>query len=348
MFMNIKIIRLLGPLAIGMAMVTACSSPTSIESSIPDSANAPVTSSSSTPAADWQPQKPIDFVIMAGKGGGADKMARLMQSIVAERGFASKPLIPINKAGGSGAEALQYLKSQEGDNHTIMVTLNSFYTTPLRQPDLNIDISRFTPIARMAEDTFVLWVHKDSGVTNFEEFLQAVKEAGDDWLMAGTGRGQEDEILTDFLNTTFDLAITYIPFEGGGEVAKQLAGAQVNSTVNNPSEALGFYEEGTFTPIVAFTPERLAQFPDTPTLKELGYDFDYLMQRSVVGAPGMSEEAATYYRNLFTAVYESPEWQEYMQGKSLQGEFISNDELKGYWSKQQALHQQLLMDDEAQ
>ena len=191
MFMNIKIIRLLGPLVIGMAMITACSSNTAIESSSSNSYNTP-TESSSPLAADWQPLKPIDFVIMAGKGGGADKMARLMQSIVAERNLASKPLIPINRAGGSGAEALQYLKSQEGDNHTIMVTLNSFYTTPLRQPDLNVDISRFTPIARMAEDTFVLWVHQDSGVTNFEAFLQAAKEAGDDWLMAGTGRGQED------------------------------------------------------------------------------------------------------------------------------------------------------------
>ena len=355
MFKAINLIRLLAPLAIGMAMVTACSSPTTLDSSNPDSAidssnsdsvTTPV-ASSGKPASDWQPQKPIDFVIMAGKGGGADKMARLMQSIVAEQDLASKPLTPINKAGGSGAEALQFLKSQEGDDHTILVTLNSFYTTPLRQPDLDIDISRFTPIARMAEDTFVLWVHKDSGVTNFEEFLQVVKDAGDDWLMAGTGRGQEDEILTDYLNSAFDLDITYIPFEGGGEVAKQLAGAQVNSTVNNPSEALGFYEEGTFTPIVAFTPDRLPQFPDTPTLKELGYDFDYLMQRSVVGAPGMSEAAATYYRDLFKAVYDSPEWQEYMQGKSLQGEFLASDELKDYWSKQKALHEQLLMDEEA-
>ena len=121
--------------------------------------------------AGWEPKKPVDFVIMAGKGGGADKMARLMQSVIEKNGFSSKPFVPINKPGGSGAEALVHLKQKQGDDHTIMVTLNSFYTTPLRQPGLDVDISTFTPIGRMAEDTFLLWVHSESGINNVDEFV---------------------------------------------------------------------------------------------------------------------------------------------------------------------------------
>nr|NIS40161.1 tripartite tricarboxylate transporter substrate binding protein [Desulfuromonadales bacterium] len=82
-------------------------------------------------SAEWQPQKPIEFVVMAGKGGGADKAVRLMQSIIAKNNMAPVPVTPINKPGGTGAEALVYLKGKKGDNHTIMFTLNSFYTTPL-------------------------------------------------------------------------------------------------------------------------------------------------------------------------------------------------------------------------
>ena len=93
------------------------------------------------PVQAWAPKKPVDFVIMAGKGGGADKMARLMQTVIEKHGFSSKPFVPINKPGGSGAEALMHMKSKQGDNHTVMVTLNSFYTTPLRQPGLDVDIS---------------------------------------------------------------------------------------------------------------------------------------------------------------------------------------------------------------
>lgn len=292
--------------------------------------------------AEWEPKKPVEFVIMAGKGGGADKMARLMQTIIEKHSLSSKPFIPINKPGGSGAESLVYLKQHEGDDHVVMVTLNSFYTTPLRQPSLEVDISTFAPIGRMAEDTFLLWVNKDSGITSVEEFVKAAKEKGNDWVMAGTGKGQEDQLLTAFLNSAYDLDMNYVPFKGGGRVAKELAGQHANSTVNNPSEQLGFYEAGTTVPLAAFTPERLPLFKDAPTFKELGQDFVYFMQRSVVGAPGMSTEAEEFYRGVFQEVYNTPEWQEYMQKKSLQGEFLTGDALKEYWAKEKDIHEGML------
>ena len=290
----------------------------------------------------WEPKKPIDFVIMAGKGGGADKMARLMQTIVEKHDLSPRPLIPVNKPGGSGAEALIHLKQKTGDDHTIMVTLNSFYTTPLRQPDLDVDIMAFTPVARMAEDTFLLWVHADSDIDTVDEFVDAAMAAGNDWIMAGTGKGQEDQLLTTFLNSAYGLEMKYVPFKGGGRVAKELAGKNANSTVNNPSEQLGFYEAGKTRPLAAFTPERLELFPDAPTFAELDQDFVYFMQRSVVGAPGMSAEAAAFYQDLFAKVFESEEWQKYRRDKSLYGDLISGDELKAYWMRERAIHEVML------
>ncbi|MFQ5681896.1 MAG: Bug family tripartite tricarboxylate transporter substrate binding protein [Candidatus Binatia bacterium] len=290
----------------------------------------------------WKPKKPIEFIIMAGKGGGADKMARLMQTVVAKHKFSSKPLIPINKPGGSGAESLIYLKQHKGDNHVIMVTLNSFYTTPLRQPKLKVDISKFTPIGRMAEDTFLLWVNKDSGIKNVKQFVKAAKAKGSNWIMAGTGKGQEDQLLTSFLNSAYGLKMKYVPFKGGGRVAKELAGNQANSTVNNPSEQLGFYQAGKTVPLAAFTPTRLPMFKDAPTFKELGKNFVYFMQRSVVGAPGMSKGAEKFYRGLFKKVYASAEWQKYMKKKSLQGEFLTGKALKKYWAREKKNHRKML------
>jgi tripartite-type tricarboxylate transporter receptor subunit TctC len=295
----------------------------------------------------WEPIKPIDFVIMAGKGGGADKMARLMQTIVEKHKLSSKPLIPINKPGGSGAESLIYLKNRSGvdRDHTIMVTLNSFYTTPLRQPDLQVDITKFAPIGRMAEDTFLLWVHKDSGIKNIDDFVKAAKAKGSNWIMAGTGKGQEDQLLTSFLNSAYGLKMKYVPFKGGGRVAKELAGKHADSTVNNPSEQLGFYEAGQTVPIAAFTPKRLPLFPNAPTFKELGKSgMSYFMQRSVVGAPGMSKKAQKYYQALFEKVYKTSEWQQYMKKKSLQGDFLSGKALMNYWKNEKQVHAKMLKD----
>ena len=291
----------------------------------------------------WEPKKPVEFVIMAGKGGGADKAVRFIQSIIAKNKLSSKPFTPVNKPGGSGAEALVHVKNAKDPDHTLMFTLNSFYTTPLLQPGLGIDIKTFTPVGRMAEDTFLLWVHKDSGITTVDQFVKAAKAKGNAWIMAGTGKKSEDNILTDFLNKAYGLNMKYVPYKGGGRVAKELAGKNADSTVNNPSEQLGFFQAGKTVPIGAFTPKRLPLFKNAPTFKEMGKDFVYFMQRTVVGAPGMSKGAASYYQGLFKKIFNSKEWQGYMKKKSLQGDFLTGDALMSYWLREKAVQKAILM-----
>lgn len=289
----------------------------------------------------WEPNKPIDFVIMAGAGGGADQIARFIQSVAEKNDLTVRPLVPNNKGGGSGAEALIALNGASDPDHTILVTLNSFFTTPMRQENLGVDVMTFTPVAMMGVDPFVLWVHKDSGITSFEQWLETVKSA-DEYIMGGTGTGQEDSIVIAFMESAFDIDVKYIPYKGGGDVAKDLAGQQIMATVNNPAETKGFYANGDVVPLLVFSDERMPAFPDVPTVKELGQDFSYYNQRAVVGAPGMTDEAAEYYQNLFKTIYESEEWQGYMESESLSPLWLDADEQKAYWETQIANHKDLL------
>lgn len=292
-------------------------------------------------AADWKPQKPVEMVIMAGQGGGADRLARLFQSIIQKEKLSAMPVLPVNKGGGSGAEALRYLKDKEGDNHTIMATLNSYYTTPLRT-DIGVNIEEFTPIARMAIDTFVLWVNADSDIQNLDDYVAAVKAAGGAWKMGGTGTGQEDSLVTSMLETEFGLDITYVPFKGGGDVAKNLVGGHIESSVNNPSEALGFYQAGKLRPIAAFTPDRIAVFPDTPTMTELGHELVYSMQRSFVAPKGMDPAAVAYYVEMFEGLNANDEWQTYTSEKALNADFLTGDDLQAYFLEEREKHSALL------
>ncbi len=295
-----------------------------------------------TKAQSWEPRKPVELVIMAGKGGGADKMARRFKRIIEDEELSPVPFVPVNKPEGSGAEALSYMAKNKGNPHVVMVTLNSFYTTPLRRTELGVDINKFTPIGRMAEDTFVLWVHTDSGIETLEEFVEAAKAEGKDWIMAGTGKSSEDNLLTDFLNAAYGLNMTYVPFKGGGRVAKELVQKKANSTVNNPAEQEDYYLDGKTRPLAVFTPERLDMFSDVPTFGEKGRDMVYFMQRSIVGPPGISKEAAAFYQDLFREVYESKDWQDYMNQASLRGHFLTGKDLKSYWLQERDIHRSLL------
>jgi tripartite-type tricarboxylate transporter receptor subunit TctC len=302
---------------------------------------------SSLALADWKPRKPVKFVVMAGKGGGAGKLSRLFQGIIEKNNFSSQPFVPDYKKGGSGAEALVYMKGKSGDSHTVLLTLNSYFTTPLRQPKLGVDISTFTPIARMAMDTFVLWVHESSGIKTFDQFVKTVKSRGRKWNMGGTGRGQEDQLLTNILKSTFDLNMNYTPFKGGGTVAKNLAGKHINSTVNNPAEAIPFFEAKDMrkkvVPLVAFTPERLEVFPNVPTFKELGHSgMEYFMQRSVIGPPNMPAEAVAYYVGVFTKVHNSAQWTKHAKKKALFRDFLTGSKLQSFFLEERDKHRELL------
>ena len=292
----------------------------------------------------WEPEKPVEFVIMAGQGGGADRLARFIQSIIETNKLSPQPFIPVNKGGGSGAEALRYLQDNAGNPHVIMATLNSYYTTPLRNPGLGVDISTFTPIARLAEDTFLLWVNADTDIKSVDDYTKAVKAAGaDKWIMGGTGKGQEDSLVTAMLEEAYGIKMTYVPFKGGGDVAKALIGAHVNSTVNNPSEQMGFWKAGKSRPLAQFTPERMDSFPDVPTFKELGHDLVYYMQRSVVAPPDIPADAQAFYEGVFKKVDESKEWNDYTSNEGLNKAFLTGKALTDYFVAEREKHRKLLV-----
>jgi tripartite-type tricarboxylate transporter receptor subunit TctC len=295
-------------------------------------------------AQDWKPQKPVEFVIMAGAGGGADQIARLIQNIVQKNDLSNVPFIPVNKGGGSGAEGLRYLADKSGDCHTIMVSLNSFFTTPLRQGRLGVDPRAFTPIAMMAVDPFVLWVRSESDVETLDQWIAEVKEAGSDYVVGGTGNGQEDSLVFTMLRTTLGLPdFTYVPYEGGGDVAKNLIGGHITATVNNPAEQTGFYQAGMSRPIMVIASERLSAYPDTPSAAELGYeDLEYFQYRFIVGPPEMPKECQNYYTEVMRQVNDSEEWVKYTKEQSLERNFLSQEKLAQFISRQYDVHADML------
>ncbi|MEJ2345695.1 MAG: tripartite tricarboxylate transporter substrate binding protein [Gammaproteobacteria bacterium] len=290
----------------------------------------------------WQPQHPVNLIIMAGKGGGADKLARLWQSIVAKHKLSPQPLIPINKGGGSGAEALRYMEDNKGSRYDIVVTLDSLYTTPIIIKGLNVDPTTFTPIRLMAQDTFLLWV-TDPKIKTIDDYVKAVNAAGGKWKMGGTGSGQEDSLVTAMLADAYNLHMIYVPYKGGGTVAAQLIGGHINSTVNNPSEQLGFYQAGKSHPIAQFTDTRLPGFPNVPTFKELGKpSLVYYMDRMVLGPPGMPKDAQEFYMKLFQKISETKEWKNYVSKNSLLASDLQGDSMHSYLVKRYKLHEKLV------
>jgi putative tricarboxylic transport membrane protein len=116
---------------------------------------------SAVPATAWEPTQPVEFIVPAGTGGGADQMARVIQDIIAKHHLMPQPMLVINKSGGAGGEGLLDAKSARGNAHKLIITLSNLFTTPLAT-GIPFNWKDLTPVAMMALDEFVLWVNADT------------------------------------------------------------------------------------------------------------------------------------------------------------------------------------------
>jgi len=273
----------------------------------------------------WEPTRPVEFIVPAGTGGGADVMARFISPLISKYNLAPKPFIVINKSGGAGGEGFLYVKGKSKDPHTIIITLDNLFTTPM-STGLPFSWRDMTPVARLALDYFVLWVNEEAPYKTAKDYLDAVKKEPGKFNMGGTGTAQEDQIITVQIEQAFGVKFAYVPFKGGGEVAVQLVGKHVNSTVNNPAEAVSHWKAKRLKALATIDHERinLPLWKEIPTLKEAtGVDVSYLMLRGIFGAPGITKEQQEYYVNVMKKVTETPDWQKYISDMGLKGAYLT-------------------------
>ncbi len=295
----------------------------------------------------WEPTKPIEFVIPAGTGGGADQMARLIAGIAEKHKLSPRPIIVVNKSGGAGAEGFLHVKAKKADAHTMIITLSNLFTTPLHT-GVPFSWRDLTPIARLALDEFILWVNAETPYKTAKEYIAAVKEksGGEARMkMGGTGSAQEDQIITIQLEQALGVKFTYVPFKGGGEVCVNLVGKHVDSTVNNPIECVSHWKAGRVRPLAVFDTQRITDpdWKEIPTVKEaLGVDLHYLMLRGIFGPPDMPKEAVDWYVSFLKKIVDTPEFRDYMVKGALKPAFVAGPEYVKWVEENEKLHRELM------
>lgn len=303
-------------------------------------------------SAAWEPTKAVTFIIPAGTGGGADQMARLIQGIVTKHSLMKQPMVVINKSGGAGAEGFLEVKNSAGDPHKLIITLSNLFTTPLGT-GTPFNWKDLTPVAMLALDQFVLWVPADASYKTAKDYIAAVK-AGDDkkFKMGGTGSKQEDQIITVAIERqTGNKKFTYIPYQGGGKVAVQLVGKHVDSSVNNPIEAVQHWKAGALKPLCIFDGKRSTYttkvtadkaWSDIPTCKEAGLPVEYQMLRGIFMPGGATPDQVTFYVDLLKKVQASDEWKKFMMDGAFNQTSMTGDGFRKWVEAAEKTHYELM------
>jgi tripartite-type tricarboxylate transporter receptor subunit TctC len=306
-----------------------------------------------TSAAAWEPTKPVEFIVPAGTGGGADQMARFIQGVAAKNNLMKQPIVVVNKSGGAGAEGFLDVKGDKGNPHKIIITLSNLFTTPLAT-GVPFNWRDLTPVSMMALDQFVLWVNEESPYKTPKDFFAALKNRPDRSLkIGGTGSKQEDQIITAILEKAAGKKVTYVPYKGGGEVAVQLVGKHVDATVNNPIEAESHWRAGKLRALCVFDAQKLPytkkvtatqSWADLPTCSSAGLPAEYVMLRGIFMAPGVTPEQTQYYVDLMAKVRALPEWKEFMEKGAFNQTTMSGQAYFDWVAKTEQMHRVLMRD----
>jgi putative tricarboxylic transport membrane protein len=300
----------------------------------------------------WEPSRPVEIIVPAGPGGGADQMSRVIQGIVTKHGLMKQPVVVINKAGGAGGEGFLDVKASRGNPHKLIITLSNLFTTPLAT-GIPFNYKDLTPVAMLALDEFVLWVNAEKPYKTAKDYVDAAKAANGTFKMGGTGSKQEDQIITVALEKITGAKFIYIPQRGGGAVAVQLVGNHVDSSVNNPIEAVAHWRAGKLKPLCVFDSKKLEyndkiagdlSWNSIPTCKSTGLDVEYLMLRGFFMPPGVTQEQVNFYIDLFKKVRETPEWKDLMKNGAFNQSFMTGAEYLKWVENEEKRHQQLMKD----
>ena len=303
------------------------------------------------PALAWEPTKPVEFIVPAGTGGGADQMARFIQGEVAKHKLMAQPIIVINKSGGAGAEGFLDVKGDKGNAHKLVITLSNLFTTPLAT-GVPFNWRDLTPVSMLALDEFVLWVNAESPYKTAKDYVDAIRAGQpNQFKMGGTGSKQEDQIITVLLEKAAGKKLTYVPFKGGGDVAVQLVGRHIDSSVNNPIEAESHWRAGKLRPLCVMDKDKMPypakltatmSWQDIPTCASAGVPVDYLMLRGVFMPPGVTPEQVKFYVDLFAKMRALPDWKEFMEKGAFKQTALTGQPFVDWLGRNEQMHRELM------
>jgi len=221
-------------------------------------------------AAEYPKEKAIRIIIPYGAGGGVDISSRILAS-------SAQPLVDqridvICMPGAGGQEAINFVMNQPKDGYTFLVTdYGPLITTALTEK-VGYDLSDWKPIFQITEVVPTFFVKADSPIKDVNDWIAKAK-ANPDVFSVGHGRYLSVPHLPLIMfEKLAGIKNKHIPTTGGSEALAFVLGGHVDIGASVPSTIKATIEAELTRALAVCSEERVPSLPDTPTMKELGYD----------------------------------------------------------------------------
>jgi putative tricarboxylic transport membrane protein len=288
--------------------------------------------------AQWKPRHTVELVVAAGAGGGNDKTARLLAKLLQERKLVTTPMVVVNKPGAGGLIAQNYLNTQQGDGHRLMITNPAIITNPITGIG-TASYRDITPVAQLFTEYVVLITRPASDIKSIKDVLERLRRDPSSLTLGvapAVGAGTHIGIALAAKEAGIDPSqLRVVPYSTSGDVLTALMGGHIDLMSSTPINVLPQLENATVRALAITGPKRLGgRLADVPTFKEHGVDAEFGNWRGVVGARGMTAEQVAYWDGVFAQLVLTPEWQAEVRDQLSDAIFMASGQSKAFLDRE--------------
>jgi tripartite-type tricarboxylate transporter receptor subunit TctC len=219
-------------------------------------------------AQQW-PARPITLIVPFPAGGNSDSLIRTISEPMSKE--LSQTLIIDNRGGAGGLTATQAAARAVPDGYTFVVSsLATQVILPAVNKAADYDAMRdFAHIAYIGGPPLILLVHASAGIKTFKDFAAWARTQDQGYVSPGIG--SLGHLVVEYLARKAELKLDHIPYRGGNLAMNDLIAGHVKVGGIALTSAGPHVRSGAVTPLAVTSAERVAEFPDVPTMKELGF-----------------------------------------------------------------------------
>jgi putative tricarboxylic transport membrane protein len=267
----------------------------------------------------WKPEQRVEIVVGVSPGAGSDVTARWIHRLVSEKKLIEAPSSVVNKPGGGGTIALNYLNQQPGNGHTVLVTSPTMLTNHItgRSP---LNYTDVTPLAQLGSEFVIFSVRAESPIRTAQDLAERLKaDPGGLSFAVGNSTGSHNHIATAQVTRAVGAdarKLKVVAFGGSAEGVAALLGGHIDVAASPPSAMVQHVKAGKARFLAVAAPRRLTgALASVPTWREMGIDSVASNWRSVIGPRGLSEEQVRYWDGVFSKLAALPEWKQDLEAR---------------------------------
>jgi tripartite-type tricarboxylate transporter receptor subunit TctC len=288
---------------------------------------------SPAPAQDKFPSKPVTILLGYPPGGSTDTTARALAPVL-ER-ILGQPVVIQNRPGAAALIGTMQVANAAPDGYTVTVATTQLSLLPAvdqvfgRPPSFTRE--QFAPIALVSADPSMLFVNATQPWKTFEEMIADAKQRPGQIVYASGGLYGTTHLAIEIMLKATGTRMRHLPTAGGGPSLTAVLGNHAGLLAAHPAVGGPQARAGVLRPIGTMGTNRVASFPDIPTLKELGYDAQYYQWNGLFTQAKVPEPIITIWRSAIAKAVKDPDFINAMAKVGSGIDYLDRDEFRPWW-----------------